>query len=293
MPLASIPSPGPASWRLGPFSVRAYALCIVAGIVVAVVVTSSRYRRAGGRPGVILDVAAWAVPFGLAGAFAHAILIETRHDFTSVHRLWHAATVAVAAIGVPGAVALGAAGAWVACRRAGVRLGPVAGAATPGVAFGLAIGGLGNWWAQQFYGKPSSWWWAVQISPVHRVPGYENYAMFQPAFAYQSLWDTVLGFGVIVAARRLALTGERTFLLCAAGYAAGGYWVESVRIGPLPHALGLRYGALGDIVVFVLAVAGLYATRSRSRRPPPPRPKTLQPAPITLVDDSPGDVMST
>jgi prolipoprotein diacylglyceryltransferase len=213
VPLASIPSPGPASWHLGPFSVRAYALCIVAGIVVAVMVTAGRYRRAGGRPGVILDVAAWAVPFGLAGAFAHAILIDTRHDFAS----------------------------------------------------------------------------------VHRVPGYENYATFQPAFAYQSLWDTAVGFGVIVAARRLALTGERTFMLCAAGYAAGGYWVESVRIGPLPHALGLRYGALGDIVVFVLAVAGLYATRPRSRRPPPPRPhpKALQPAPITLVDDSPGDVMST
>ena len=295
MPLASIPSPGPASWRLGPVSVRAYALCIVAGILVAAAVTGYRYRRAGGRPGVILDVAAWAVPFGLAGAVAHAILIDTRHDFTGVRRAWHVATVAVAAIGVPGAVALGAVGAWIACRRDGVRLGPVAGAAAPAIAFGLAIGGLGNWWAQQFYGKPSSWWWAVQISPEHRVPGYENYATFQPAFAYQSLWDIAVGFGVIVAARMLALTGERTFMLCAAGYAAGGYWVESVRIGPLPQALGLRYGALGDIAVFVLAVAGLYATRSRSRRPPPPRPhpKTLQPAPVTLVDDSPGDVMST
>jgi prolipoprotein diacylglyceryltransferase len=296
VPLASIPSPGPASWRLGPFSVRAYALCIVAGIVVAIVVTIPRYRRTGGRPGVILDVAAWAIPFGLAGAFAHAILIDTRHDFTSVHRLWHAATAAVAAIGVPGAVALGAVGAWIACRRAGVRLGEVAGAAAPGVAFGLAIGGLGNWWAQQFYGKPSSWWWAVQISPEHRVPGYENYATFQPAFAYQSLWDVAVGVGVMVAARRLALSGGRTFMLFAAAYAVGGYWVESVRIGPLPHALGLRYGALGDIAVFVVAVVSLYLTRprpkSRTRRPPPPRPYP-RPAQITLVDESPGDVMST
>ena len=296
MPLASIPSPGPASWRLGPFSVRAYALCIVAGIVIAIVVTSRRYRRSGGRPGVILDVAAWAVPFGFAGAFAHAILVDTRHDFTGVHRVWHAATDAVAAIGVPGAVALGAVGAWIACRRAGVRLGQVAGAAVPGVAFGLAIGGLGYWWAQQFYGKPSSWWWAVQISPEHRVPGYENYATFQPAFAYQSLWDIAVGLGVMAAARRLALSGERTFMLFAAAYAVGGYWVESVRIGPLPHALGLRYGALGDIAVFVVAVVSLYLTRprpkSRTRRPPPPRPHP-RPAQITLVDESPGDVMST
>ena len=36
MPLASIPSPGHAAWRFGPVPVRAYALCVAAGIVVAV-----------------------------------------------------------------------------------------------------------------------------------------------------------------------------------------------------------------------------------------------------------------
>ena len=52
MPLASIPSPGHAVWRLGPFgalSVRAYALCVIAGIIVAVAVASRRYRRSGGK----------------------------------------------------------------------------------------------------------------------------------------------------------------------------------------------------------------------------------------------------
>jgi prolipoprotein diacylglyceryltransferase len=285
MPLASIPSPGHPAWRLGPLSVRAYALCIIAGIVVAIVVASRRYRKHQ-RAGVILDVAAWAVPFGLAGAVAHAILIDTRHDLAHAHRLWHAVTVGVAAIGVPGAVALGAVGAWIACRRAGLRLGPVAGAAAPAIAFGLAIASLGNWWVQQFYGPPSAWWWAVQISPEHRVPGYENYATFQPVFLYQSLWDIALGFAVIWAARRFALSGERTFMLCAAGYAAGGLWMESLRIGPLPHALGIRYGELGDIAVFLLAVAGMYLTKPRRTPAARAHPKRA------LVEDSSDDVMS-
>jgi prolipoprotein diacylglyceryltransferase len=284
-PLASITSPGTVAWRLGPLPVRAYALCVTAGIVVAVVVASRRYRRSGGGHGVILDVAAWAVPFGLIGAAAHALLIDTRHDFNHAYRLWHAATVGVAAIGVPGAVALGTAGAWIACRRADVPLGPVAGAATPAVLFGLAVGGLGNWWTQQFYGPPSTWWWAVQISPTHRASGYENYSTFQPAFAYQSLWDVAVGLGVIWAARRFSLPGERTFMVGAACYAVGSFWVESVRIGPLPHVLGVRYGALVDVAVFGLAVVGLYLTRPR------PTPPARTPA-TTLVDDSPGDVMS-
>src|SRR5579863_1102996 len=137
-PLASIPSPGHEAWRLGPLPVRAYALCVTAGILVAVLVASRRYRRSGGRAGVILDVAAWAVPFGLGGAVLHAVLVDTRHHFTGAAHFWHVVTAAVGVIGIPGAVALGAAGAWIACRRAGVPLGPVAGAVAPALMFGLA-----------------------------------------------------------------------------------------------------------------------------------------------------------
>jgi len=290
VPLASIPSPARSSWRLGPLPVHAYALCVVAGIVVAIVVASRRYRHTGNRNGVILDVAAWAVPFGLAGAVVHAVLVDGKHDFKAIAGLWHAATVGVALLGVPGAVALGAAGAWVACRRAGLNLGPVAGAAAPAVAFGLALASLGNWWEQQFYGPPSSWWWAVQISPTRRDPGYENFATFQPLFLYQALWDLVVGLAVIWVARRFALSGARTFLLAAAGYAAGSFLAQLARIGPLTRLFGVRYGALEDAVLFVLAVAALYFTRPK----PTPAPR-LQPkaGPVSFVDDSPGDVMSS
>ena len=76
-------------------------------------------------------------------------------------------------------------------------------------------------------------------------------------------------------------------MLAAACYAAGSWWVESVRIGPQPRLLGISYGALGDIVVFALAVAGHIpdpAEGARHQRGRIPR--------LALVDDSSGDVMS-
>jgi prolipoprotein diacylglyceryltransferase len=268
VPLAAIPEPGSGAWLLGPLTVRYSALCVIAGIVLAVLVSRHRYRKDGGRPGVILDVAAWAVPFGLAGALVHAILLEVRHDFTRHRAVWHAAAEAVAAIGVPGAVALGAAGAWIACRRAGVPLGPVAKAAAPGVAFGLAIGGLGHWWMQDFYGHPANWLLAVRIDPEHRVPGYENFSTFQPAFLYQSIWDVLVGLALIWAVRRFTLTGTRTFMLGAAAYGLGGLWVESVRIGPQPRVFGIPFDVWADLIVLVLATVILVTTRSR---PGPPQ----------------------
>ena len=68
MPLASIPSPSRSVWHLGPLPFRAQALWVVAGIVLAIWIADRRYRRAGGPRGVMLDVAAWAVPAGLLPA---------------------------------------------------------------------------------------------------------------------------------------------------------------------------------------------------------------------------------
>jgi prolipoprotein diacylglyceryltransferase len=216
---------------------------------------------------VILDVAAWAVPFGLIGALVHALLLDVRHDFARHSVVWHTAAEAVAGIGIPGAVALGAAGAWIACRRAGVPLGPVASAAAPGVAFGLAIGGLGHWWAQDFYGHPAGWLLAVRIDPEHRVPGYENYSTFQPAFLYQSVWDVLVGLLLIWAIRRFALTGGRAFMLGAVAYGLGGLWVESVRIGPQPRLFGTPFDVVADLVVIIVASAVFLVTRPRQGPP--------------------------
>ena len=73
-------------------------------------------------------------------------------------------------------------------------------------------------------------------------------------------------------------------------YAVGSFLVESVRIGPLPQVLGVRYSALGDVAVFLLAVAGLYLTRLK---PIPPARTPGKPASKALAGDSSGDVMST
>jgi prolipoprotein diacylglyceryltransferase len=174
----------------------------------------------------------------------------------------------------------------------------VAGAAAPAVAFGLAVGGLAHWWAQDFYGRPATWWLAERVTPEHRVSGFENYPTFQPAFLYQSIWDVIVGVATIWAARRFALTGERTFMFAAAAYAAGSLWVESIRVGPLPRIFGMPYGAWGDLTVFAMAAVAFYLTRPRLKGGPPRRspafrePKVPETPRPPLAGDSPGDVIS-
>ena len=51
-----------------------YALCILVGIVVAVWLTGRRLVPRGGEPGQALDVAAWAVLFGIVGGRLYHVI---------------------------------------------------------------------------------------------------------------------------------------------------------------------------------------------------------------------------
>jgi len=247
---------------------------VVAGIVVAIWIADRRYRKAGGSRGAITDVAAWAVPAGLIPAAIGALAAAAHGGGWQAVRTWDAVA------GFPGAVALGILAAWLACRGR-LRFDPVAAAAAPAIAFGLAVASLGGWFSQQGFGRPSSLPWAVAISPAHRPAGYENFATFQPVFLYQALWSVATGTAVAWAARRFALPGERVFALWAGAYAAGGCALFWLGIGHLPVVLGLRAGELGDAVVLIGAVVYLARTRHMRNRTYQP---TQKPA---LESDSP------
>ena len=242
---------------------RGYALCITAAVIAGIWLTANRYARAGGRAGVILDVAAWAVPFGLIGAAAGAAVHGGARLLASRPDLWSAARAWDGAIGVPGAVAFGTAGAWIACRRAGIRLGPVAGAAVPGLAFGAALGYLGGWFSQTAYGRPSGLAWAVHIAPVHRAPGFENFATFEPVFGYAAVWCVAAGGIAAWAAKRFALPGARAFALLLALTFAGLCVAEWLLIEPAPRLAGLRVDQWAEAATVAGAAVYLYRTRHR------------------------------
>ena len=158
-----IPSPTVGVLHLGPLPVRMYALCILIGIVVAVWLTGRRLVPRGGEPGQVLDVAAWAVLFGIVGGrLYHVITTPGPYWGAGGHPL-DAVKIWQGGLGIWGAIALGALGAWIGCRRAGISFLAFADAAAPGVAFAQAIGRFGNWFNNELYGGPTTVPWGLQI----------------------------------------------------------------------------------------------------------------------------------
>lgn len=246
----SIPSPETGVWNLGPIPLRAYALLIIVGIIVAVWLGNKRYVARGGAPGTILDIAIWAVPFGIIGGRIYHVVTDWQlyfgpngSGFGGAIRIWDGG------LGIWGAVAVGGLGAWIGARRLGVALPPVADAIAPGIALAQAIGRFGNYFNQEIFGSPTELPWGLEISPENRPAAYEEFLTFHPTFLYESLWLVGVALVVIWADRRFTLGHGRAFALYILLYTIGRGWIETLRIDSANEILGLRLNIWTSVIV--------------------------------------------
>jgi prolipoprotein diacylglyceryl transferase len=265
--LAYIPSPSESVWQLGPVPIRAYALCLIAGIVAACWIAEARMRARGAPKWAVLDLAVWAVPFGIVGARIYHVFTSPDAYFGPDGDPWKALAVWEGGLGIPGAIVLGAVGVWLGCRQLGLPFGMTADAIVPGIPVAQAIGRLGNWFNQELYGKPLAAWWAVQIDPdqVRRqTPDYVAFTTFHPTFLYELLWNLGVALVVWLADRKWKFGAGRAVALYVALYGIGRFWIEGLRIDPAQVFAGLRLNQWMSVIVIVLAV--IYLLRVRGER---------------------------
>lgn len=264
-PLAYIPSPSQGVWHLGPLPLRAYAFFIILGVILAVLIGDRRWVARGGRTGTVADVATWAVPFGLVGGRLYHVITSYDLYFGKGRHPIEALYVWRGGLGIWGAVALGALGAWIACRRRGIDTAAFGDAVAPGVAVAQAIGRLGNYFNQELYGRATSLPWKLRIDGAHRPLSMPDVAYYHPTFLYELIWDLLVAALVIWADRRWRLGGGRVFALYVAAYTVGRFWIEALRIDTAHHILGMRLNDWVSILVFVGAVAYMVRRRGRGR----------------------------
>ena len=250
-----IPSPDQAIWWVGPVPVRAYALALIAGIVVAIWWGDRRWQARGGQPGTVGEIAVWAVPFGIVGGRLYHVLSSPDAYFGADGDLWLVPQVWRGGLGIWGAIALGGVGAWIGGRRRGVPLPAFADTIAPTLAVGQAIGRLGNWFNQELFGRPTDLPWGLQIDPEHRPPGFADEPAFHPTFLYEAGWNLGVAGLVVWAERRFRLGHGRAFALYVMGYTAGRFWIEMLRIDPAELVDGVRLNVWTSVVVFAAALA--------------------------------------
>ncbi|MBG6121914.1 prolipoprotein diacylglyceryl transferase [Corynebacterium aquatimens] len=283
--LANIPSPPQGVWHLGPIPIRAYAMCILTGIAVALWLTLRRYKRLGGDPDVVWDAAIVAIPAGIIGGRAYHVITDWDKYFGPGKDPWQIFNFAGGGLGIWGAIALGGLAVCALLKYKGVSIGTFADAAAPGVVLAQAIGRLGNWFNQEIYGRPTDVPWALDI--YYRVDENGNYAPLtghstgdivtsvHPTFLYELLWNLLVFALLLWAERRFRLRGGCVFALYVMGYSFGRFFIELMRDDHANLILGFRVNSWVSGIVFLAAVATFIYLRRTQRQAPAK----------TLIDD--------
>ena len=257
---AAIPSPSQSVWYLGPLPLRAYALAILAGIVAAVWISQRRMAERGGPAERVIEIVFWAVPFGIVGGRIYHVVSSPQAYFGPDGEPLRAFALWEGGLGIWGAIALGAVGAAIGCRRQNVRFSSFADVVAPALLVAQAIGRLGNWFNQELFGGQTTLPWGLRIDEAHLPAGYDVGTLFHPTFLYELVWNLAGAAFLVWADRRFRLGHGRVFWLYVVVYTSGRLWIEMVRIDPANTVLGLRLNVwtsllvgIGALVAFLLA----------------------------------------
>lgn len=279
---ASIPSPTFNDLALGPVSIRIYALCIITGIIVAVLMTNHRLTKRGGEPWVVIDIGLLAVPLAIIFARLYHVFTHASFYFAEGREWWNPFVqdaiwnVWDGGIAIYGALIGGALGAWLGCRWTGIRFWSFADAVAPGLLLAQAIGRFGNWFNQELFGQPTDLPWGLEIDPGNpAIPaGLEPGTLFHPTFLYEAIWNVLGVFVLLWLGRRLNLQWGKLLAVYFIWYSAGRIVWESIRIDPSDIILGLRTNVWASIFGVILGIVILVV---QTRRHPGNEPSVYVP----------------
>ncbi|MDJ0354565.1 prolipoprotein diacylglyceryl transferase [Paenarthrobacter sp. PH39-S1] len=268
------PSPAVDAFQLGPLTIRFYALCILAGIVFAVWLADRRLTARGGRPGVVLDITIWAVPFGIVGGRIYHVITDPELYFFPGKNPWDALKIWDGGLGIWGAVALGLLGAYLGCRRHNVPFTALIDSAAPGLLIAQGLGRWGNWFNNELYGDPTALPWKLQIHQMDFSTGRAAtdaagapvvLGYFQPTFLYESLWCLAAASLLMFLDRRYRLGAGSVFALYVVFYTSGRFIFELLRSDYANTILGLRVNTWVSGLLLLAGLAGFLLLRRRDR----------------------------
>ncbi|CAN5271213.1 prolipoprotein diacylglyceryl transferase [soil metagenome] len=293
---SSIPSPDPVlqQFQLGPITVHTYALCLMAGMVAAAIITSRRMDARGAPKNVTIDIVIWAIPLGIIGARFYHVFTHVGDyfypgaDIAKILFIWEGGNA------LYGALIGGTVGAIIGCRRAGIRLWSFADALAPGMLVAQMLGRFGNYFNHELYGLPTTLPWGLEIESSNTAypPGLPEGTLFHPLFLYEIIWNLIGLALILFISRRFHLQWGKVFALYLIWYGLGRSWLEAIRIDPTSDGL---FGIPANIWASFVAIAiGLALFLVQSRRHPEPEPSVYLPGrePVATVagsDDAGGD----
>ncbi|MDR1688256.1 MAG: prolipoprotein diacylglyceryl transferase [Clostridiales bacterium] len=248
-----------------------YAILIMTGFIVALLLALKEAKRAGHNPETYIDFFMVVVIFGIIGARAYFVIFSWDSYKDNLLSIFYLREGGLAIYG--GLIAVFFAG-IVFARVKKINFASFADVVLPGVAVAQAIGRVGNFVNREVFGNYTESLLAMRyiadqvdvIPPVvaqHLVTVSDTvYIQVAPTFLYESLGNLGL-FCVLVLVRRRKKFDGQIGLMYFAGYGIGRFFIEGVRTDQLfLFNTGIPVSQVVSVIIVLICIslgAFLYA----------------------------------
>jgi phosphatidylglycerol:prolipoprotein diacylglycerol transferase len=270
--------PLPILFSLGPVNIYWYGICIVIGIIAAILVALKLARFYNIEKDTIIDLAFWLILAGILGARIYHILLElpyyAEHPL-DIFKIWQGG------LAIHGGIIAGIIVIWILAKKTlqppftmgakektplvkggegGFWL--LASIIAPGLALAQAVGRWGNYFNQENFGGPTSSSWGIPINPLNRPAEYISSQYFHPTFLYESIGSLII-FIILILFHRWIMKNKKQncvmyYVLCVMCYlimySILRFFMEFIRIDPTPEFFGLRWPQIASLIIIVASL---------------------------------------
>lgn len=252
----------PIAFQLGPFSIRWYALCIIAGLILAVYLSAKEAPRKRIQADDVYDFILYAFPVAILGARLYYVLFsweQYKENPLEIFAIWNGG------LAIYGGLLAGFLVLVFFTRYRFINTWDFLDIAAPSVMIAQSIGRWGNFFNQEAYG--------AKVANLDFLPAFIREQMYidgsyrQPTFLYESVWN-LLGFILIIFLRRktkFLRQGEIT-LFYLMWYGLGRLFIEGMRTDSLMLA-GLRVSQWFSLILVVIGLVLLLFRRKKQNLP--------------------------
>lgn len=269
--LTLTPEPiNPTAFTLGPLTVQWYALLILTGAIIGLLMAIREAKKFGIVSDTMVDLFTFGLPITIIGARLYYVAFEWSYYVQypeKIFAIWEGGLAIHG--GIIAAVIFG----FVYCRIKQINFLLLFDIVAPSFLIGQAIGRWGNFMNQEAHGgivpgetlaQQRQYLLDFKI-PEFIVNGmYIEGAYYHPTFLYESIWN-LLGVGLLVFSVRRwkkILTGEvASFYLI--WYSVGRYFIEGLRTDSLYIVPGLRTAQVISIIIIIVATLFIVIRRKR------------------------------
>ncbi len=244
----------PAAVRIGSKNIYWYALIILTGFLLGLLLASSRSEKSGIRKDNIWDIALIGIIAGIIGARIYYVLFaldEFKDDFLDVFKIWEGG------LAIYGGIIGSFISTCIYCRVKKINLPCTLDVCCAGLLLGQAIGRWGNFVNCEVYGGVTDSVLGMSINGAAPV---------QPLFLYESLWNFAGVILILLLSGRKKKNGQ-VFLFYLFWYSCGRLVLEGMRdtayiLYLIPGVLGVSQFAAALFIL--LSIAGyVYVSRSK------------------------------